>query len=191
MLEVRSVAVAVAALLPAAAAATTPLPTGFGPVSLGTPWEEVVAAGQVSELTRPASAWEHIVHACGYRSAELRLEDGRLLVTAQDAQVTALSHASPIAPGSDVMQVAQRVVERYGQPHRTTLRDAFGTVIVEEARARFVVLEYDGPVKARFAVSGAPLWEYRVSVEHRDARRLENRTLRCAREREKQADGSS
>jgi hypothetical protein len=188
----------IAAALAAAAtavAASTPLPTGFGPVSLGTPWSEVVATARVSELTRVASTWERLVRACGYHSAELRLEEGRLLVTAQASQVTGLSYATPIAPGSDLAQLAAGVMRRYGPPLQATLRDAFGAVVVDEARARHVVLEYDGAVKARFAVSGAPLWEYRVSVEDHDARRLENRTLRCARRRQDQgaavADGPS
>jgi hypothetical protein len=193
--EGRPVAATLVAAATTAVAAATPLPTGFGPVSLGTPWNEVVATAGVSELTRATSSWEQLVRACGYHSAELRLEGGRLLITAQASQVTGLSYATPIAPGSDLAQVAAGVMRRYGPPLQTTLRDAFGAIIVDESRARHVVLEYGGQLKARFAVSGAPLWEYRVSVEDHDARRLENRTLRCARRRQDRggavADGPS
>jgi hypothetical protein len=37
----------------------------------------------------------------------------------------------------------------------------------------------------QFVVSGTPLWEYRISIEDGDARRAHNRTIRCARAKEK------
>jgi len=168
------------------AAAGTPLPTGFGAVTLGTPWAEVEALGGITELTRPASDWERLVHACGYRSVLLDVDQGRLLVTAQDSQVTELSYVTPIREGSDVMAVAQLVMQNYGQPRQATLRDELGTITLDPSRANYVVLDYDSSGKARFAISGAPLWEYRISLEHAAARRLENTTLRCAREREQE-----
>jgi len=169
-------------------AAGSALPTGFGPVSLGTPWPEVAALGGVTELTRPTSDWERLVNACGYHSAQVDVERGRLLVTAQNSRVTELSYVTPLQEGSNVMDVAKLVMQSYGQPRQATLRDEFGTITLDPSQATYVVLEYDASVKARFAVSGAPLWEYRISLEDAAARRLENLTLRCAREREKALD---
>ncbi len=178
------------AALPARAADTA-IPEGFGTLALGAPWAEVEALGGYTDLTRATSEWERHVHACGYRSAQVVLEQGRLLVTAQDSVITALSYVTPIRPGSRVMQVADLVIKSYGQPRRATLRDALGVITLDAERASHVVLEYPGPPEARFAISGDPLWEYRISIQDRAARRLENRTLRCAREREKAAAAKS
>lgn len=167
------------------------LPTGFGALQLGMPWSEVERAGAHTELTRATSDWERLVYQCGYRSARLALEQGRVLVTAQDATITGLSYVIALQTDSDVMKVAQRVIDSYGQPQRATLRDALGAITIDQSRARYVVLEYSGPVQARFTVSGEPLWEYRISIEDASARRLENRTLRCARELERSAPPAS
>ena len=187
MRDPRHAAIVLLAMLPALAVARNPLPTGFGPLALGTPWSDVEAATSYTELTRATSDWERFVYECGYRSAALSVDNGRLLVTAQDATVTALSYVTPIEPDSNVMKVAELVMKSYGQPKRATLRDELGTITIDQQRVAYVLLEYTGPVQASFAVSGDPLWEYRISIRHRDARRLENRTLRCAREREKAA----
>jgi hypothetical protein len=167
----------------AGARAQTPLPEGFGPLSLGAPWSEVERSASYTDLTRAGSDWERHVYECGYRSAVMEADDARVLITAQDSRITALSHVTRIEPGSDVMQVAELVMQTYGQPSRATLRDEMGAITIDRKRATFVVLDYDGAVQARFSVSGEPMWEYRVSIEHDEARRLENRTLRCARER--------
>ena len=175
---------------PALHGAGSELPTGFGPLSLGAPWSDVEAVGGVTELTRPTSDWERLVHACGYRSAMLDVDRGRLLVTAQDSRITKLSYVTSIQEGSNVMDVAKLVMRSYGQPRQATLRDEFGTITLDPTQASYVVLEYDAAVKARFSISAAPLWEYRISVEDGAARRLENLTLRCAREREKALDAA-
>lgn len=188
--EARRAARVAAALLPMVASlahAQTPLPTGFGPISLGSSWETVEAAGATTMLTRASGKWEQNMVHCGYRSARLSVDQGSLLVTAQHATVTELSYATPIRAGSDLMQAAALVIETYGQPERATLRDEFGTVTIEQSRARYVVLEYVGPVEARFSISGEPLWEHRIGIADRNRRRLENQTVRCAREREKAA----
>lgn len=181
-------ACALAAAVPGTAAE---LPTGFAGLSLGMPWSEVERAGGYTELTRPASNWERYVYQCGYRSALLSLEQGRMLMTAQDFVLTELSYVTALQTDSDVMKVAQRVIDSYGQPQRATLRDALGAITLDQARARYAVLEYSGPVEARFVVSGEPMWEYRISIEDGSARRLENRTLRCARELENAAPPAS
>lgn len=49
------------------------------------------------------------------------------------------------------------------------------------------MLEYAAAVQGLFVVSGDPLREYRITVVDGNARQLENRTLRCAREMEKAA----
>ena len=182
----RSRALALACALAAAGAVrAAELPTGFGAFSLGMPWSEVERVGAYTELTRATSDWERFVYQCGYRSARLALEHGRVQVTAQDATVTGLSYVTSLQADSEVMKVAQLVMDSYGQPQRATLRDALGAITIDQSRVRYVVLEYSGPVQARFTVSGEPLWEYRISIEDASSRRLENRTLRCARELEK------
>lgn len=181
----------VCALAGTGAASGADLPTGFGSFALGMPWSEVERVGGYTELTRPTSDWERFVYQCGYRSAQLALEQGRVLLTAQDSIVTELSYVTPIQADSDVMKVAQLVMDSYGQPQRATLRDALGAITIDQARASYVVLEYSGPVDARFVVSGEPMWEYRITIEDSAARRLENRTLRCAREREKTSPPAS
>lgn len=167
------------------------LPTGFASFSLGMPWSDVERVGGYTELTRPTSDWEKHVYQCGYRSAQLTLEQGRVLITAQDSVLTELSYVTALQADSDVMKVAQLVMDNYGQPQHATLRDALGAITIDQASARYVVLEYAGPVEARFVVSGEPMWEYRISIEDPNARRLENRTLRCARELEKAAPPAS
>lgn len=170
-----------------AIAQKTELPNGFGKLILGMPWSEAQNTGDFTELTRPTSDWEQHVFDCGYRSARFELTDGSLLVTAQNHAVTALSYATPIERGSSVMKVAARVIETYGQPLRATLRDELGAVTIEQGRARHAQLEYRGSVDATFSVSGDPLWEYRITINDRDTRPSENRTVRCARAREKEA----
>jgi hypothetical protein len=166
------------------------LPGGFGPLSLGMPWDEARNAGDFTELTRPATAWEQHVFDCGYRSARFEMADASVLVTAQDHVVTALSYATTIERGSNLMKVAGLVIENYGQPRQATLRDELGAVTIERSRANHALLEYLGTVDATCAVSGDPLWEYRITINGRNMRRLENRTIRCARAREKQAAGT-
>ena len=156
-------------------------------MTLGMPWAEVENAGDFTELTRPATAWEQHIYDCGYRSARFAMKDGSLLVTAQDHVVTALSHTTTIERGSDVMKVAGRVIENYGRPRQATLRDELGAVTIEQTRTHYALLEYRATVDAAFAISGDPLWEYRITVNDRNTRRLENRTIRCARTREKES----
>jgi len=182
---------AVGALACGSAAVAADLPTGFGTLTLGMPWSDVERAGGYTELTRATNDWERFVYQCGYRSAQLAAGQGRVLITAQDSIVTELSYVTPIQPGSDVMKVAQLVMDNYGQPQRATLRDELGAITIDQTRARYVVLEYAAAVEARFVVSGDPLWEYRISVEDGASRRLENRTLRCARELEKAAPAAA
>lgn len=179
------------ALAAAGALQAAELPTGFGDFRLGMPWSEVERVGGHTELTRATSDWERFVYQCGYRSARLVLEQGRMLVTAQHATVTELSYVTPLTADSEVMAVAQRVMDSYGPPQRATLRDALGAITIDQSTVRYVVLEYSGAVQARFSVSGDPLWEYRISIEDASSRRLENRTLRCARDLEKAAAPAS
>ncbi|MFT5448918.1 MAG: hypothetical protein ACI9DC_004104 [Gammaproteobacteria bacterium] len=173
-------------VLSLASHAQTALPTGFGPVALGMHWDDVQTNPNVIERTRLTSEWERLVYECGYRSAQLASGDARLLVTTEAFTVTSLSYVKAIEAGSNLMQVAQLVIKNYGQPRQATLRDALGTVTIDQAQANYVTLEYKGESRVNFVVSGAPLWEYRISVEAADPRRAQNRTIRCARTKEKE-----
>jgi len=166
--------------------AQTALPTGFVPLALGMHWDDVQANANVIERTRITSEWERLVYECGYRSAQLASGDARLLVTTEAFTITTLSYVTAIETGSNLMQVAQLVIKNYGQPLQATLRDELGTVTIDPAQANYVTLEYKGENRVNFVVSGAPIWEYRISVEAADLRRAQNRTVRCARTKEKE-----
>ncbi len=167
------------------AAAQSPLPTGFGTLSLGAPWSTVEHLAGYTELTRPATGWDRLVHECGYRSGVIALDRGRLLVTTRDFRITSLGRVTPIEPGSDIVAVAQSVIEQYGPPARRTLRDALGATTEHAPSAAYVDLEYDGAAQARFTVSAAPLWEFRISITHNASRQFEERNTSCAHERER------
>ena len=76
--------------------ADTTLPTGFGAVTLGMPWNDVQSANKFVELTRITSDWERHVYDCGYRHAQLISDDSRLLVTAENFLVMQLSYVTSI-----------------------------------------------------------------------------------------------
>ena len=182
----RGASMMVCLALSLASHAQTALPMGFGPLALGMHWDDVQANAKVIERTRITSEWERLVYECGYRSAQLASGDARLLVTTETFIITTLSYVTTIETGSNLMQVAQLVIKNYGQPLQATLRDALGTITIDQAQANYVTLEYKGESRVNFVVSGAPIWEYRISVEAADLRRTQNRTIRCARTKEKE-----
>jgi len=161
------------------------LPTGFGSLTLGMSWDDVQSSGELVELTRFTSEWEHLVYECGYRRAHLTMGKARLLVTAENFTITRLSLVTAIDKGSNLMQVAQLVIDSYGQPRQVTMRDALGAITIDQLAASYITLEFAGESDVEFVVSGNPLWEYRISIEDGNARRAQNRTIRCARTREK------
>ena len=121
------------------------------------------------------------------RQQILETEAGTLLVTVNGSVITALSRLTPLEPGSDLLEAAERVIDTYGQPEQATLRDASGRITLDRNRARFVTLEYRQPRPVEFSLSGAPLWEYRIAIQDPRQRWHENKTLRCARAREQAA----
>ncbi len=182
-----SLATTAAGLLLALGATAAELPGAFGAFTLGMSWEDASAVGTHTELTHATSDWERHVHACGYRSARFEIDGTTVVVTTQDFQVTELSQTTAIRPGRSVQQVAQEVINAYGKPTQATLRDDLGAVTVDTARASHALIEYAGSNRVSIAISAEPLWQYRVNLVAGEARRLENRTIRCAREREKEA----
>jgi hypothetical protein len=162
------------------------LPTGFGSLTLGMQWDAIHANNELVDLTRTTSTWERLVYDCGYRHAQSNTANARLLMTAEDFTLTQLSYVTGIEKGSNLMRVAQLVINSYGQPRQATMRDALGAVTIDQSAANYITLEFDGPNHATFVVSGAPLWEYRISIQSADLRRAQNRTIRCARTQEKQ-----
>jgi len=65
------------------------------------------------------------------------------------------------------------------------MRDTLGAITIDQLAANYISLEFAGASHVQFVVSGNPLWEYRISIEDGNARRAHNRTIRCARAREK------
>jgi len=171
----------------ASAASQNSLPSGFANINLRDPWDRVANGRVLKDLNTVNSDWERYVSECGYRSALLETKNGRVLVTANDFQVTAMSFSAGIKPGSNLMAVANQIIKQYGQPKQATLRDILGIVTIDPNRVQHVLLHYNGAVRADFAVSGAPLWEYRISIVDKNERRIENRMLRYARKLSKEA----
>ncbi len=163
-----------------------PLPRGFGSLNLRMHWDDLQSNRDVIELTRLTSDWERLVYECGYRRAQTSNADARVLITAEDFIVTRLSYVTNIEPGSDLTSVAQTVIDTYGQPQQTSMRDVLGVTTIDSSQATYVTMEFTNEAPTRFVISGDPLWEFRISIDDADMRRAQNRTLRCARAKEKQ-----
>jgi len=161
------------------------LPSGFSSLTLGMSWDDVQSSNELVELTRFTSEWERLVYECGYRRAQLTIDEGRLLVTAENFTITHLSFVTAIDKGSNLNQVAQLIIDSYGQPRQATMRDRLGAITFDQRAANYVTLKFSGESDVEFVVSGNPLWEYRISIEDGNARRAQNRTIRCARTKEK------
>ena len=97
-----------------------------------------------------------------------------------------MSYAARISRGSDLREIADRVIATYGRPSRAEMRDAFGQPSLG-AGVNVVVLEYASEHQVRFTISGTAVWGYVITIRHAERRWFENRTLRCARERENAA----
>jgi len=171
--------------------AAAELPNGFGGIALGAKWDDLAESYPGRDLERVESPWDRYVRECGYRTLEINADKGRILVTLNDSIVTELIYITSIKQGSDVSAVADLVMRNYGQPESAAMRDLFGQVTIDRKRVNFVALEYRRSRMAEFTISAAPLWEYRIRLRHRQFRWHENKTLRCARAKEKAARGKN
>jgi hypothetical protein len=170
-----------------AAAQPTELPSGFGGVTVGDTFEQVSARFNLENLDGLATPWDAYLRECGYRTTRVDAEKGELLVTFNDFVVTRLSYITPIKPGTDLLAVADLVMQTYGQPDRASMRSIFGKVTIDKDEVNFITLSYRSPRNVDFTISGRELWEYRITVNFERERWHENNTMRCAREKEKEA----
>lgn len=183
----RGAAAAALLLALAADAAAAELPRGFGDISVGDPWSGIESRHEFRALSDVSSAWDQYVHDCGYREVVLEAENGRLMVTVNDFVVTELTFVTAIRPGSDLLAAADEVMQTYGQPDSASMRDLVGAVTIDRDRVNYVTLHYSEPREVRVSLSGEDLWQYQVSVRLAQHRWHENKTLQCARARERAA----
>lgn len=162
-------------------------PAGFGGITIGDSFEDVSAKFPLQNLDGLATPWDTYLYDCGYRTARLDAEKGELLITFNDFIVTQLSYITPIKPDTDLLAVADLVMQNYGQPDLASMRSLFGTVTIDKDDVNFITLTYTKPRKVEFTISGEDIWEYRITVSFERSRWHENSTTRCAREKEKQA----
>jgi len=162
------------------------LPAGFGGIRVGDAWLDLRDQFKFRNMVALTTPWDRQVNECGYRSVLLATENGELLVTVNDFVVTDVSYVTPIKPGSDLLQVADVVMENYGQPDRASMRDAVGKVTIDRDRVNYITLSYSDPRPVRFMLSGAELWRYQITVDFPHRRWHENKTARCAREKASQ-----
>lgn len=174
-------------LAPALVTAQSELPTGFGGIDIGSPWSSVEEQHDFELLDGRSAPFDEYAHECGYRTALLVTDKGELLVTANDFVVTELSYIAAIQPDSDLLAVADLVMQNYGQPDRASMRNPFGRVTIDREQVSFISLEYSQPRPVEFTVSGQGIWQYRIRVVHEQLRWHQNKMLRCARGMEKSA----
>lgn len=167
-------------------AAQSALPTGFGLVNIGAPWQEVESKNQYQDLSDASTLLERLSQECGYKTALVSTDDGELLVTVNDFVVTDLDFATPLEPGSDVMSVADLIMQTYGQPKAATMRDGFGKATLDSSRVSHIELKYDAKNPVTFYVSGTATWQYQISVHYSQRQWHQNKNLRCARKKAKQ-----
>ena len=163
------------------------LPTGFGGINLGDSWQDVADSFELQDLDGLATPWDTYVQDCGYRNALLKAENGEVIITFEDFVVVQLGYVTPIKPETNLLTVADLVMQNYGQPDRASMRNIFGKVTIDKDQVNFITLTYGSPRTVEFNISGRGLWEYRIAVHYARKRWHENNTLRCARDREKEA----
>ncbi|MDX1514222.1 MAG: hypothetical protein R3174_10820 [Gammaproteobacteria bacterium] len=175
-------------LVPALSAAQpNELPEGFGGIAVGDRYEDVAAKYELQNLDGLATSWDTFLQDCGYRNVRLDAEKGELLLTFNDFVVTRLSYITPIKPDTDLLAVADLVMQSYGQPDIASMRSIFGKVTIDKDEVNFITLTYRTPRRVEFTISGRELWEYRITVYSDKHRWHENATTRCARDKEKAA----
>lgn len=170
-----------------AAAQPNELPGGFGGITVGDHFDEVSARFSLQPMDGLATSWDTYLYECGYRTARLQAEKGELLITFNDFVVTRLSYITPIKPDTDLLAVADLVMQNYGQPDRASMRSIFGKVTIDKDEVNYITLSYRSPRAVEFTISGRDIWEYRITVDFERDRWHENNTTRCAREKEKEA----
>ena len=162
------------------------LPAGFGGINVGDSWLDVQGRRDYESLADLSSPWGRHVQECGYYSVRLPADKGQLLITVHDFVVTDLSYVTPINEGSDLLAVADLVMNTYGQPDSAAMRNAVGTVSIDKDDVNYITLDYSkGARPVQFNISGRALWRYQIKVRYEHYRWHENRTYRCAREKEK------
>lgn len=167
------------------AIAQNPLPSGFGGVSVGMKWDEVASQFDLQSLDGTGSSLDEFAAQCGYRTALLPVDNGKLLLTANDHIVTEVAYITTIKPGSDLVAAADLVMQSYGQPGQASMRDLSGQVTIDPLKVNFVNLSYGSKRTVEFSLSGRDLWQYQVSVRYEHYRWHQNKTLRCARDLER------
>ena len=167
--------------------AQSDLPSGFGGISVGAAWTDIENAYEFRRLDSSSTPLDRFAAECGFRSLALDAQEGELLVTVNDFVVTDIGYITPIQPDSDLVAVADLVMRNYGQPDRASMRNLLGQVTIDRDQVNFVTLEYRQKKAVEFTLTGRDQWEYRIRVRYEHHRWHENRTMRCAREREKEA----
>lgn len=168
-----------------AARASDVLPTGFGAINVGAAWADVEGLYPYTDLSDASTLLERLNQECGYKTVLMQTPDGELMVTINDFIVTDLSFATPLQEGSNLMDVADVVMQTYGQPKAATMRDAFGKATLNNRRVNHVELRYEAKNPVTFFVSGAAVWRYQINVHYAQRRWHQNKNFRCARARAK------
>ncbi len=164
------------------ARALTDLPRGFAGIAVGAQWADIESQFDFQDLAPPTTPWDEHVAQCGYRSVLLDTDNGELLLTVNDFVVTDISYTTPIKPDSDLLAVADLVMQSYGQPDSASMRSVTGDVTIDKDKVNFITLAYNRANGVVFAISGRELWQYQISVRLERYRWHENKTLRCARQ---------
>jgi len=164
------------------------LPTGFVGIDIGNRWEEVSENLSYEIIDSLATPWDVYLNECGYSTLRVSAGNADVLVTVNDFVVTEVSYATPIRPGSDLMEVARLVEKNYGPPERRKLRTLFGQQTQDVTEANFITLAYATPHPVTISISGRVLWKYQITARSPKADWYANKSLLCAREKEKDAD---
>lgn len=164
------------------------LPTGFGDIDIGDSWQEVSSDLSYEIIDSLATPWDVYLNQCGYLSLRASADTAELLVTVNDFVVTEVSFATSIRPGSNLMEVARLVEKNYGPAERREMRTLFGAETENAAEANFITLFYRVPHAVDISISGRALWKYQITARSPKADWYANKSLLCAREKEKQAD---
>ena len=171
--------------------AQSELPSGFGGISVGADWGDIESDFEFRRLDSSSTPLDRFAAQCGFRSLALDAQKGELLVTVNDFVVTDVAYITPIQPESDLVAVADLVMKNYGQPDRASMRNLLGQVTIDRDEVNFVTLEYRAKKAVEFTLTGREQWEYRIRVRYEHHRWHENRTMRCARELEKEASAAA
>ena len=174
-------------LLPSPSPAQNRLPSGFGGVTVGMPWEQIAHQHPLHTLNTSGAAFDQYALACGYRTAVIKLAQAKLLLTANDNVVTEVTYITEIEAGTDLVAAADQIIGDYGQPSRVSMRDLSGRATLDRRDVNYVNLVYGGKRQVEFNLTGRELWKYQVGVRSEHYHWHQNKTLRCAREKEKRA----